>query len=152
MRQCLRENPTCVHAKDDDGYTPLHRACYNDNVDIAKLLLMFGADVHETTEFGWTPLHSACHWSHAKCVALLLQHRANINAQTDGDQTPLHLAAAVSNCRSTAVTLLLNRQVSAELKNNSKETASEIARRTGLTYPVFCMGRKAFTVNVGLID
>lgn len=85
-------------------------------------------------------------------MALLLQHNANVNAQTDGDQTPLHLAASVSNCRATAMTLLLDRKIKAELKNNSHESAADIARRTGLTYPIFCMGRKAFTVDVGLID
>lgn len=75
---------SCVNAKDNDGYTPLHRACYNNNIDIALLLLKYGANVNAVTEFKWTPLHSACQWTNPYCVALLLQHGADVNARTDG--------------------------------------------------------------------
>lgn len=51
---------TTKDAVDEDGYTPLHRAAYSNNVDIAKILLQHGANVNARTEFEWTPLHSVC--------------------------------------------------------------------------------------------
>lgn len=73
-----------MHATDPDGYTPLHRASYSNNVPLVKLLLAHGADPNAVTEFGWTPVHSACQWTNAECVAVLLQHGADVNARTDG--------------------------------------------------------------------
>lgn len=148
----LIKDPTCKDSKDDDGYTPLHKACYNNHVDIAKLLIQYGADVNARTELQWTPLHSAAKWSNAECVALLLQHGADVNAGSEGLQNPLHIAATVSNCRPTAMTLLMDERFDAAAKNNSDETPGDIARRTGLTFPIFEMGHSAFTVDTGLID
>ncbi|XP_055852598.1 ankyrin repeat domain-containing protein 49 [Episyrphus balteatus] len=152
VREILELNPNTVNAVDEDGYTPLHRACYNNFVDIAQLLLQYNANLNAQTELKWTPLHSACKWSNAECAALLLQHGADVNAKSDGLQTPLHVAATVSNCRNTAMTLLLDRNIDAQAKNNSEETAAVIARRTGMTYPVFEIGHPAFQVETGLID
>lgn len=75
-----------------------------------------------------------------------------MNALSQGQQTPLHIAATVSNCRETAMTLLMEPNCNTGALNNSGETAAEIARRTGLSYPIFEMGHSAFTVETGLVD
>lgn len=152
VESILQRDVTCKDAVDEDGYTPLHRACYSNHVDIANILLSYGADVHARTEFGWTPLHSAVKWSNAECAALMLQHGADVNAESQGQQTPLHIAATVSNCRESAMTLLMEPTINASAMNNSNETAAELARRNGLTYPVFEMGHAAYSVDTGLID
>ncbi|XP_075150576.1 ankyrin repeat domain-containing protein 49 [Haematobia irritans] len=152
IREILRLDPETVASVDEDGYTPLHRAAYNNYVDIAKLLLQYKADPNAKTKLGWTPLHSACKWSHAESVSLLLQHGADVNAQSDGQQTPLHVAATVSNCRNTATLLLMDPNINAKSLNNSEETAEEIALRTGLTTPIFEMGHEAYDIETGLID
>lgn len=152
VKEILSLDPEAVMAKDDDGYTPLHRACYNNFVDIAKLLLQYNANPNAKTNMGWTPLHSACKWSNAECVSLLLQHGADVNAPSDGKQTPLHIAASVSNCRNTAMILLMDPNVKPQSLNNSEETAEQIALRTGLTGPVFEMGHSAYDIETGLID
>lgn len=152
METILARNPSCKDAVDEDNYTPLHRACYGNHVDIAKILLRYGADVNARTEYEWTPLHSAVKWSNAECAALMVQHGSDVNALSQGEQTPLHIAATVSNCRETAMTLLMESNIDASIRNNSNETAADIARRTGLTYPVFEMGHSAYTVDTGLID
>lgn len=137
---------------DEDGYTPLHRAAYSNNVDIAKILIQYGANVNSRTEYQWTPLHSAVKWSNAETAAFLLQHGADVNAISEGQQTPLHIAATVSNCRETAMTLMLEPNCDTDALNNSAETAAEIARRTGLSYSLFEMGHSAFKVETGLVD
>lgn len=152
VRKLLETNPESVKARDQDKYTPLHRAAYENHLEVAKLLLQYNADINAQTEFGWTPLHSACKWHHPDMVALLLQHDADVNALSDGSQTPLHIAATVSDCRETMVALLFHDNIKPELLNNSNETAFAIARRTGTTYPVFDMVKPGVNVEAGLID
>uniref|UniRef100_A0A1B0DND8 Fetal globin-inducing factor n=1 Tax=Phlebotomus papatasi TaxID=29031 RepID=A0A1B0DND8_PHLPP len=152
VEEILEKDPSCVKAVDRDGYTPLHRAAYNNRYELAQLLLKYGSDINARTEYKWTPLHSACKWNNAKVAALLLQHSADVNARSDGDQTPLHVAATVSNCRNTAVTLLFHPKINADLVNNSNEKADFIAKRTGQTLPIFRMGHSALQVETGIID
>lgn len=152
VREILQLDADTVNARDNDGYTPLHRACYNNFLDMAKLLLQFQANPNARTELGWTPLHSACKWNNSDCVQLLLQFGADVNAESDGQQTPLHITATVSNCRNTATVLLLDRNIRARKENNSEETAAVIARRTGMSYVVFEIGHEAYDCETGLID
>lgn len=152
LEDIVKRKPSVVHAIDSDGYTVLHKACYNDNPTMAKLLLRYGADPNARTAMGWTPLHSACKWNNAACAALMLQHGADVNARSDGDQTPLHITVTVSNCRSTLITLLMNEQCDPERRNNSDETAAQIAKRSGESYPLFEMAHSAFNVETGMID
>lgn len=152
VRKILERSPDSVHATDADKYTPLHRAAYENHLEMAELLLQHNANINAQTEFGWTPLHSACKWNHPDMVALLLQHDADVNALSDGSQTPLHIAATVSDCRDTLVALLSHDSIKPDLLNNSDETAFAIARRTGTSYPVFEMFRKGVQVETGLVD
>lgn len=50
------------------------------------------------------------------------------------------------------MTMMLDPNVQPHLTNNSNETAADIARRTGLTFPVFEMAHSAFTDNINRID
>lgn len=149
----MEKDPNLVHATDKDGYTPLHKACYNNNYELAQLLFKYKADPNKKTEYQWTTLHSACKWNNAKLAALMLQFGADVNARSEGDQTPLHIATTVSDCRDTLVTLFMSTKIDPELKNNSNETALQIARRTGLSFPLFDMGNSALlSVETGIID
>lgn len=42
--------------KDQNGYTPLHIACNNNDFESVMVLLNFGADVNAETVTGVTPL------------------------------------------------------------------------------------------------
>ncbi|KAH8283571.1 hypothetical protein KR018_006808 [Drosophila ironensis] len=152
VREILRLDADTVNARDNDGYTPLHRAAYNNFQDLVKLLLQYHADPNARTNLGWTPLHSACKWNNADCAHLLLQFGADPNAESEGQQTPLHITATVSNCRNTASVLLLHRYTDARKENNSEEQAMVIARRTGMSFPVFEMAHEAYDCETGLID
>ncbi|XP_049283393.1 ankyrin repeat domain-containing protein 49 [Anopheles funestus] len=152
VEDIVSRKPSVVHAIDSDGYTALHKACYNNNREMAMLLLRYGADPNARTQMGWTPLHSACKWNNAACVALMLQHGADVNAPSDGDQTPLHIAVTVSSCRSTLLTLLMNSRCDPERRNNSDEKADQIAKRSGNCFPMFAMAHSALTVETGVID
>ncbi|XP_068193476.1 protein phosphatase 1 regulatory subunit 12B isoform X2 [Antennarius striatus] len=42
------------------GMAALHEAVLTGNLEVVKLLVKYGADVHQRDENGWTPLHMAC--------------------------------------------------------------------------------------------
>lgn len=84
VKSILEKDSSLVNCVDRDGYTLLHKACYNNNYELAQLLLKYKADPKKQTEFQWTPLHSACKWNNSKLAALMLQHNSNINARSEG--------------------------------------------------------------------
>jgi ankyrin repeat protein len=64
--QLLIEHKANVHAKNNIGYTPLHKAADNGNfnTEIAQLLINAGANVNAKTEAYHTPLDLAVQWIH----------------------------------------------------------------------------------------
>lgn len=116
VQRLLSEKATHVNTRDEDEYTPLHRAAYGGHLDVVRELIAQGADVHAVTVDGWTPLHSACKWNNTRVASFLLQHDADINAQTKGLLTPLHLAAGNRDGKDTLELLLTNRYVKPGLK------------------------------------
>jgi len=48
-----------VDAKDNKGWTPLHWATQEGCLEVAKILVSFGADVNAKDNAGWTPLNCA---------------------------------------------------------------------------------------------
>ncbi|XP_023712556.1 ankyrin repeat domain-containing protein 49 [Cryptotermes secundus] len=131
VERLILADPAVIHAKDKDGYTPLHRACYNDHEHVVDLLLRHGANISAETEDGWQPLHSASKWNNAHCVAKLLEHGADPNAASRGGQTPLHLAASNSYAKDTLQLLLLHPDIQTDLRNRTGESAADLARRCG---------------------
>ncbi|CRL01374.1 CLUMA_CG014310, isoform A [Clunio marinus] len=152
VESILEKDPSLVHAMDRDGYTPLHKSCYNNNYELAQILLKYKANPDMRTEYQWTALHSACKWNNAKLASLMLQHDADINAKSEGDQTPLHITTSVSACRDTLVALFMNPKLNSNLKNNSDESAFQLAKRSGLTFPLFDMVHPSLSVETGIID
>ncbi|XP_049881041.1 ankyrin repeat domain-containing protein 49-like [Pectinophora gossypiella] len=141
LKEILSSQPGLVHARDSDGYTPLHRAAYGNHVTAISYLLSMNASVSAKTELGWTPLHSACNWNNYLAAARLLAAGADPTAVSDGDQTPLHLTSAISHCKSTLLILLLREDIVDIVKkpNNSGETPEDLARGHGIYAPLFEM-------------
>ncbi|XP_003245308.1 BCL-6 corepressor [Acyrthosiphon pisum] len=77
---------------DNAGYTPLHEACSQGHYHIAKLLLLFGADVSASAQGGIRPLHEAVENGDVHLVRLLLSYGADPHLATYSGQSPLSLA------------------------------------------------------------
>ncbi|KPP57092.1 hypothetical protein Z043_125218 [Scleropages formosus] len=137
VQRLLSADGSLAGTRDEDGYTPLHRAAYNGHLEIGRALVHHGADLNARTVDGWTPLHSACRWNNVAVASYLVQQGALVNAQTNGLLTPLHLAASNCNARQTLELLLTHRHLEAGLKSSSGETAFDIARRTSALYRLF---------------
>ncbi|XP_050316125.1 ankyrin repeat domain-containing protein 49-like [Anthonomus grandis grandis] len=147
IKELLRQDPNLVHTTDKDNYTPLHRACYANNLEVVKYLVSNGANLSAKTEMQWEPLHSCCQWGNFKCAAVLIQHGANVNAVSEGGQTPLHIAATHGKNYDVIQMLLLHPYINPFIKNNSGETAADIARRSSKYYNVFDMADPLLSVN-----
>ena len=125
--------------RDEDEYTPLHRASYNGHTDVVEYLLHSGADVEARTIDGWQPIHCACRWNKVQTAALLLQNGALINSKTNGGQTPLHLAASNDRAKATLELLLRHRDLDPSQLNGQSETALQLAERNGRFSYLFLM-------------
>jgi ankyrin repeat protein len=72
----------------------LHRTVYHDSIDVARVLLEFGADVDPRDDNGLTPLHMAARDGNVEMIRLLLDRGAQIEARNKWKWTPLHFAAS----------------------------------------------------------
>jgi len=104
LTELLQSDKSLLNARDTDGSTPLHCACWKGNLDAAKLLLEHGAkaDALRTGgHYGTTPLHAAAHGNQREIVRLLLEHGAKAKLKDDEGldalgHTEIHKATAAA--------------------------------------------------------
>ena len=107
-----------VNGAQGDGMTALHWAAYRDDVEMMKLLLAAGANVHAVTRVGAIPpLFLACANGSPAALELLLKAGADPNSINANGTTALMMAA--SSGSADAVKLLLDEGASA----NAREAA-----------------------------
>lgn len=109
-----------VNAKDDSGWTLLHRAAVQNAKAVAELLLGKGADVNAKDEDGWTPLHVAANNNAKDVAALLLANGADVNAKDEDGWTPLHRAADKNSKEVAALLLAKGADVNAKTKKSGE--------------------------------
>jgi hypothetical protein len=114
---------------DPDGYTPLHIASMNGQLDTIELLLEKGSDIEAQTCDGFTPLHIASMYRRLRAIELLLKNGANIDYEDNDGDTPLNCATMVDDL--DAVKLLIDKGCDIESQNNYG--------RTPLHYASMCM-------------
>lgn len=78
--------------KDNAGYTPLHEACSRGHLEIARILLQYGANHSETALSGIRPLHEAIENGHVEIVRLLISYGADPCLTTYSGQLPISMA------------------------------------------------------------
>ena len=78
--------------KDNAGYTPLHEACSRGHLEIARILLQYGANHSETALSGIRPLHEAIENGHVEIVRLLISYGADPCLATYSGQMPVAMA------------------------------------------------------------
>ena len=141
----LIANGANVHAKDEDGLTPLRLAARYNATETAALLLKNGADVNAKDNDGWTPLHLAARENAPETAALLLKNGADVNAKNNNNVTPLH-SAAWQNATETAA-LLLKNGADVNAKNNNGWTPLHVAAEFNATETAALLLKNGADVN-----
>ena len=81
-----------VDVCDENGNSPLHIACKNENSAITNILLKKNADIEKKNKYGHTPLHIASYRGSYDLIDLLLDKGADLNCKDNHGHTPLHIA------------------------------------------------------------
>jgi len=110
-----------VNAAQVDGMAALHWAAYEDNSEIAKLLLAAGANAKAENRYGVTPLSLACTNGNEDLVRALLAAGADPNTALRGGETALMTAARTG--RVGPVTALLEAGARVDAKERKGQTA-----------------------------
>ena len=72
---------------------PLHSAAAGRHVEVARLLIDAGADVHARQDKGFMPLHAAAQNGDVEMATLFLDHGADPMAQNDEGKSAIGIAA-----------------------------------------------------------
>jgi ankyrin repeat protein len=89
---CLERLNMNPDMKDNAGYTPLHEACSRGHLEVAQILLLYGANHSETALSGIRPLHEAIENGHVEIVRLLISYGADPCLATYSGQLPITMA------------------------------------------------------------
>ena len=137
-----------VNTAQVDGMTALHWAVYNDDAEMAGLLVRSRANVNATNRYGVPPLSIACTNGNATLVRLLLDAGANANASLPGGETVLMTAARVGNLE--AVKALLARGANPNAQERRDQTALMFAAAEGHATVVRALIEAGSTINATL--
>lgn len=90
----LKKNtsPADINKADEEGRTPLHIACYLNDVDQVEYLLNNGANPNVRDSNLTTPLHWSAYRGNAKLVEKLIEAGADINTSDKNEIKPIKLA------------------------------------------------------------
>ena len=81
------------NARDENGWTPLHYAAWDNNPDVITVLVEAGIDPNARELDGWTPLHFAARFNDNSDVYIrLIALGADDKAKTDEGETVWELA------------------------------------------------------------
>ena len=106
VRKLLNRNPELANKKDSFGRTPLHIAAAQDQIEMAKLLIGFGADLDARDEHGRTPSIDAASTGFTEVIQLLIDRGANLEIK-DYQQERTALLWAVYHYQAKPVKILL---------------------------------------------
>ncbi|XP_057717251.1 caskin-1 isoform X1 [Corythoichthys intestinalis] len=118
-----------VNFQDTDGFSPLHHAALNGNLELITLLLESQAAVDIRDQKGMRPLHYAAWQGKAEPMKMLLKSGSSVNIQSDEGQIPLHLAAQHGHYDVSE--MLLQHQSNPCIVDNAGKTPLDLACEFG---------------------
>lgn len=87
-----------IELRSKRGYTALHLATVEADLEVVKVLLEYNADPASATSLGWTALHFAAHVGSQELADLYVTASpALVKAKNEAGNKPLHVAQARGN-------------------------------------------------------
>ena len=153
VKRYLR-NGADINVKDDNGFFPLLVAVDNNNYEMAKLLIYFGAELDlqtgkiygksGITDYGTALMYSA-RFDLYEMAKLLIVSGADLNIQNESGKTALMIAAERGYEKLTK--LLLSKGADVDIQSLDKMTALSYAARYGKTKTAKMLIAKGADVN-----
>jgi ankyrin repeat protein len=126
-------HPEAINFYAEDGFTPLGLACYFGQYEIARYLVLKGADVNLPSNNGFRvyPLHSAAAGNYTQIARMLIENNAQVNVRQQAGVTALHSAAQNGNI--DLLILLLEHGADVNIRMEGGKLAADLAREKGFT-------------------
>lgn len=115
---------TIINLKNEQGYSALTIACYNQNEKVVAFLADKVDSVNEDSKYG-SPLMASVYKRNNNIVKILLNHGANVNYQDAKGVTAGHYAVMFKMY--DIIESLKKANANFDLKNNKKESARDYA-------------------------
>ena len=127
----VQTNPDAVNSYAPDGFTPLGLACFFGHLEVARYLVLKGADVNLPADNGFrvAPIHSSVAGNFTAITKLLIDSGANVNVIQQAGVTPLHSAAQNGNL--DILIMLLEAGASVEARMEGGKLPADLARENG---------------------
>jgi hypothetical protein len=126
-KSCLRVDcfKSLLNVVDNCGYTPLHYAACNGDLEVVAALINTGAAVNVKCRNLSTPLHIAATFGYLDILLAIINARADVNARTSYEYTPLH--NAVQGGRPEIVIALLEKNADINARTSYGDTPMDSA-------------------------
>ncbi|GGH02519.1 ankyrin repeat domain-containing protein [Mucilaginibacter phyllosphaerae] len=127
----ITTHPERIDFYTEDGFTALGLACYFGRYDIARYLVLKGADVNRPSDNGYNvyPLHSAAAGNFTSTATMLIENGADVNVKQSAGTTPLHSAAQNGNLE--LLILLLEKGAQVDIRMEGGKLPADLAREKG---------------------
>ncbi len=124
-------HPDIIDSYSQDGFTPLGLASYFGKEEVARYLLLKGADPNIPSGNGFNvyPLHSSVAANNEDISKILLEAGAEVNIRQSSGLTPLHSAAHHGNIE--LIILLLEAGADITIKTEDGNTPADMAYTSG---------------------
>lgn len=129
----ITNHPDSVNDYAPDGFTPLGLACYFGQAEVARYLVLKGADVNLPSNNGFHvyPIHSAVAGNYTDITRILVSNRALVNVKQQAGITPLHSAA--QNGNTDILIILLENGADVNIRMEGGKLPADLAREKGFT-------------------
>lgn len=129
LRRIL-EDGSDIHARRDDGATPLNQAAFWGERDLVEKFLDRGADPSSTNADGNSALHLAAFMGHQEMVKLLLERGASWSARNDKGETPLDVVSGAWSPELSGFYLAIGRATGMRIQSRRiREAREQIAEQ-----------------------
>lgn len=123
--------PEKINDYSEDGFTALGLAAYFGREEVARYLVLKGANVNLPSDNGFRvfPLHSAVAGNHTAIAKMLIENDAKVNVTQKSGVTPLHSAAQNGNIE--IIIHLLEKGAEVEARMEGGKLAADLAKEKG---------------------
>ena len=127
----LYTHPDAVNDYAPDGFTPLGLACYFGQFEVARYLVLKGADVNLPSNNGFQvfPIHSAAAGNYNDIARMLIENGAQVNVKQQAGATPLHSAAQNGNLE--LLILLLENGADTAVRMEGGKLPADLSKEKG---------------------